>query len=109
MDDAAAPRPPREELRRLGVALEARVEAVVAEYTRLGGPDDGGLDEIIRRRFLDFVRASTAGFAHWVAGQGEDRARAAGVESTGAFGQLAAQRAASLKELVKSSLRWRDA
>jgi diguanylate cyclase (GGDEF)-like protein len=101
------PRPWADDLRRLGAALGARVDVVLAEH---GERDtEHPVDPVVQQRFIDLERAATVAFAQWLAGEGEERARQIGIESSTAFGQLTAQREASLKELTKGCLRWRDA
>jgi diguanylate cyclase (GGDEF)-like protein len=96
-------------LRRLGEELHASTEEVVAgtlKRTRAAGPP---LDPLVEDSFVKVGRVSTIAVARWMAGEGADVAREVGQDSWRIFGQLAAQRVASLNEVTKRCLRWRDA
>ena len=97
------------ELLRLGQALHARTEDVVAGM--LGRSERSGviLDEVVEDSFARVGAVSTIAVARWMAGEGAHAAREVGQESWSIFGQLAAQRAAPLNEVTKRCLRWRDA
>jgi diguanylate cyclase (GGDEF)-like protein len=97
------------DLLRLGRALHARTEDVVAGM--LGRSQRSGvvLDEVVEESFARVGAVSTIAVARWMAGEGAEAAREVGQESWSIFGQLAAQRAAPLNEVTKRCLRWRDA
>jgi diguanylate cyclase (GGDEF)-like protein len=97
------------DLIRLGEALNARTEDVVAGM--IGRSTDSGpvLDEVVEDSFARVGAVSTIAVARWMAGEGAEAAREVGQESWSIFGQLAAQRAAPLNEVTKRCLRWRDA
>ncbi len=97
------------ELLRLGQALHARTEDVVAGM--LGRSERSGviLDKVVEDSFARVGAVSTIAVARWMAGEGAQAAREVGQESWSIFGQLAAQRAAPLNEVTKRCLRWRDA
>jgi diguanylate cyclase (GGDEF)-like protein len=97
------------DLQRLGQALHARTEDVVAGM--LGRSQRSGvvLDEVVEESFARVGQVSTIAVARWMEGEGAEAAREVGQESWSIFGQLAAQRAAPLNEVTKRCLRWRDA
>ncbi len=99
----------REQLRRLGEALKAGTEEVVAEMLRRSAGSGTALDALVEDSFARVGAVSTTAVARWMAGEGEEVAREVGRESWRIFGQLAAQRAAPLNEVTKRCLRWRDA
>jgi diguanylate cyclase (GGDEF)-like protein len=98
-----------EELRRLGEALSARTEEVVAGMLRRSADSGQALDAVVEDSFVRVGTVSTIAVARWMAGEGPGVARDVGQESWRIFGQLAAQRAAPLNEVTKRCLRWRDA
>jgi diguanylate cyclase (GGDEF)-like protein len=107
---ALAPVEPFEEdLRRLGEALNARAEDVLAGTVARTRAAKHVLDAAVEESFERVGMASTAAVASWMAGQGLEAAREVGMESWRIFGQLAADRVAPLNEVLKRCLRWRDA
>jgi diguanylate cyclase (GGDEF)-like protein len=100
---------PSEDLRRLGDALNARAEDVVAGTVARTQASKHGLDAAVEESFERVGRASTAAVASWMSGQGLEAAREVGMETWHIFGQLAADRVAPLNEVLKRCLRWRDA
>jgi diguanylate cyclase (GGDEF)-like protein len=97
------------DLRRLGEALHERTGAVVAGLAQRSRESSQHLDSLVEDSFAKVGQVSTIAVAHWMAGEGADVAREVGRDSWRIFGQLAAQRAASLNEVTKRCLRWRDA
>jgi diguanylate cyclase (GGDEF)-like protein len=97
------------DLRRLGDALSARTDDVVAGMLRRSEGSGQVLDAVVEDSFTRVGAVSTIAVARWMAGEGADVARDVGQESWRIFGQLAAQRAAPLNEVTKRCLRWRDA
>jgi diguanylate cyclase (GGDEF)-like protein len=98
-----------EHLRRLGEQLNSRTDDVVAGMIERSKASDQILDVLVEDSFAKVGSVSTIAVARWMAGEGTDVAREVGQESWRIFGQLAAQRAASLNEVTKRCLRWRDA
>ena len=94
---------------RLGNALARRVEDVVSRLRELTSAAEVHLDSQIEAHFEDAARTSTVAVAGWIGGDSPESARDAGWDATRIFGMLAAQRAASLNEIMKRCLRWRDA
>jgi diguanylate cyclase (GGDEF)-like protein len=97
-----------EHLRRLGEMLNSRTDDVVAGMTERSTASGQLLDVLVEDSFAKVGSVSTIAVARWMAGEGTDVAREVGQESWRIFGQLAAQRAASLNEVTKRCLRWRD-
>ena len=98
-----------EDLCRLGEALKARTEDVVAGMVSRTRESDQVLDELVEDSFERVGTVSTVAVARWMAGESPEVAREVGQESWRIFGQLAAQRAAPLNEVIKRCLRWCDA
>jgi diguanylate cyclase (GGDEF)-like protein len=97
-----------DDLRRLGEELHARTEEVVAGLSSRSKESGQVLDALVEDSFAKVGSVSTIAVARWMAGEGADVAREVGQDSWRIFGQLAAQRAASLNEVTKRCLRWRD-
>ena len=98
-----------EQLRRLGEALSARTDDVVAGIRRRSENSGPTLDDAVEDSFVRVGTVSTLAVARWMAGEGAAVAREVGQESWRIFGHLAAQREAPLNEVTKRCLRWRDA
>ncbi len=98
-----------DDLRRLGQRLDARTEDVVSAMMLRSRESGHQLDAVVEERFARVGTVSTVAVARWMAGEGEEVARAVGQESWQIFGQLASQRAAPLNEVTKRCLRWCDA
>jgi diguanylate cyclase (GGDEF)-like protein len=91
----------------LGEALKARAGDVLAmTAARSRGDDD--VDAMILDRFERINRSSTLAVARWIAGEGVEVAIEAGAETWTIYGELAAHRAASLNQLTKRCIWWRD-
>ncbi|HSZ68872.1 MAG TPA: EAL domain-containing protein [Solirubrobacteraceae bacterium] len=101
--------PLEHDLRRLGEALKAGTDDVVARMLRRSADSGHVLDSLVEDSFARVGSVSTIAVARWMAGDGAEVAREVGRESWRIFGQLAAQRAAPLNEVTKRCLRWRDA
>jgi diguanylate cyclase (GGDEF)-like protein len=97
-----------EELRALGEALIAQaddvLELTLARTTQSGEP----IDALVQESFARISRSSTVAVARWMVGEGLNVAREAGTETWLIFGELAAHRAASLDEVIRRCLWWRD-
>ena len=98
----------REDVQPLGEALKARAADVLdltAARTRGRGED---VDAVVLDRFQRINRSSTMAVARWIAGEGAEVAIEAGKETWVIYGELAAHRAASLNQLTKRCVWWRD-
>jgi diguanylate cyclase (GGDEF)-like protein len=100
---------PAEDLSRLGEALKGRTEEVL-ELTVARVLESGPVleDDVVRESFERLSLSSTIAVARWLAGEGMLAAREAGRDTWEIFGELAAHRAASLKDVSKRCLFWRD-
>ena len=97
------------DLARVGEALKLRGEEVLAvTLTRTMGSGQI-IDTVVQNSFERISRSSTIAVARWISGEGLIVAREAGRETWEIFGELAAHRAASLNEVTKCCLFWRDA
>ncbi|MHB8491736.1 MAG: putative bifunctional diguanylate cyclase/phosphodiesterase [Solirubrobacteraceae bacterium] len=109
----ASPAPPaplselRKDVHPLGEALKSRT-AEVLELTYARTPR-ASVDATVHQSFERFSEGSTIALARWLAGEGPEVAREAGKETWLFYGQLAAHRGASLKEVTMRCLCWRDA
>ena len=104
-----APKPVEQDIRRLGEALRARTDDVVAGMILRTGQSGVVLENMVEDSFARVGAVSTVAVARWMAGEGVEVAREVGQESWHIFGQLAMQRAAPLNEVTKRCLRWYDA
>jgi diguanylate cyclase (GGDEF)-like protein len=115
-DQILIPSPPRvptepsaADLHSLGEALKGSVGAVLElTVARTAGPDHA-VDALVQESFERICRSSTIAVARWIAGEGMRAAIKDGRETWEIFGELAAHRAASLNEVVRRSLLWRNA
>ena len=98
-----------DQLHRLGHAVSARTDDVVAAMLRRTSESGCRLDASVEERFARVGHVSTVAVARWMSGEGAEVAREVGQEAWQIFGQLASQRAAPLNEVTKRCLRWCDA
>jgi diguanylate cyclase (GGDEF)-like protein len=98
----------REDLRRLGEELKARVEDVLKlTVTQTSGPEHD-VDSVVQDSFERISRSSTMAVARWIAGESMEVAIEAGRETWEIFGELAVHRAASLNEVTWRCFWWRN-
>jgi diguanylate cyclase (GGDEF)-like protein len=102
-------RQPDQEIRRLGEALSARTDDVMAAVARLNKDSGHDLEESDRENFARIGRMATVSVAQWMSGADPKTGLQAGREAWGVFGHVAALGAAPLNEVTKRCLRWRDA
>jgi diguanylate cyclase (GGDEF)-like protein len=101
---------PDRDVQRLGEALGARIEDVVARAAERGREHGSDLFvPAIVESFERIGRSSTTAVAKWMAGGKPEAGLKTGREAWHTYGQLAAQNAAPLNEVTKRCLRWRDA
>jgi diguanylate cyclase (GGDEF)-like protein len=93
----------------LGELVVSRAEEVL-ERT-LARADSVGVvvEPLVQQSFERISRSSTLAVGRWMAGEGAEVAREAGQEMWLIFGELAAQRASSLDDVIRRCLWWRDA
>ncbi|HEY4451315.1 MAG TPA: EAL domain-containing protein [Solirubrobacteraceae bacterium] len=99
---------PTGELLRLGKALRGRGEEVLARTLPRTETSGHTVDPLVQESFERLSRSSTVAVARWMSGEGLHAAREAGEETWLIFGELAAHRAASLDEVTRRCLFWRD-
>jgi diguanylate cyclase (GGDEF)-like protein len=100
--------PIEHEVRRLGEALRGRWEEVLLRTAQRAPDAEASLNPLLRASFERISTASTKAVAHWMAGGRPEEGRETSREAFETYGQLAAQRVASLNEVAKRTLRWRD-
>ncbi len=99
---------PPEGVDRLGEALKARAADVLSRTvanTAVGGEV---VDQPVQERFERICTNSTVAVSRWIAGEGLEVTNDAARETSRIFGELAAHRAASLNEVTRRSLWWRN-
>jgi diguanylate cyclase (GGDEF)-like protein len=95
------------DLARLGEELKTRADDVLSlTLTRVGSGE--AVDSVVQGSFERISKSSTIAVARWMAGESLDAVREAGQETWHIFGELAAHRAASLNEVTRRCLFWRD-
>jgi diguanylate cyclase (GGDEF)-like protein len=97
-----------EDLHRLGETLKARAEEVLAQTVARTNGSGQVVDALVQDSFERISTSSTIAVSRWMTGEGLQVAREAGRETWEIFGELAAQRAASLNEVTRRCLCWRD-
>jgi diguanylate cyclase (GGDEF)-like protein len=109
--DAQAPpqaEPCPEELRALGEAVRARADDVLRETVTKTARSGEVVDAPVQQSFERICSNSTIAVARWIAGDGLEVTLDASRETSTIFGELAAHRAASLHEVTRRSLWWRN-
>jgi diguanylate cyclase (GGDEF)-like protein len=108
-DAGAAPAPEGpQDLHRLGRAVQARTDDVLSLTIERTIGSGEIVDALVQESFERICTLSTDAVARWIAGEGLEVTNEAGRETWYIFGQLAAHRGASLKEVVRRCLSWRD-
>jgi diguanylate cyclase (GGDEF)-like protein len=102
------PEQPGEDLRRLGEALKARSAEVLSETIARTSDSGEVVDAPVQDRFERICVSSTDAVARWIAGEGLEVTNDAARETSTIFGELAARRLASLNEVTRRSLWWRN-
>jgi diguanylate cyclase (GGDEF)-like protein len=100
--------PLERDVRRLGEALGDRCDEVLARTIARSPEEADVLDPVLRQSFERISAASTRAVARWLAGGSPEEGRETSRNAFETYGQLAAQRVASLHEVAKRTLRWRD-
>jgi diguanylate cyclase (GGDEF)-like protein len=96
------------DIERLGRALQARAEDVLSLTVKRTIGSGQEVDALIQDSFERICQISTIAVARWMAGDGLEVTRPAARETGYIFGQLAAHRAASLQEVTRRCLLWRN-
>jgi diguanylate cyclase (GGDEF)-like protein len=97
-----------DDVHRLGAALLARADEVLAETVAKTGDSGEVVDAPVQKHFEQICVSSTAAVARWIAGEDIQVTNEAARETSQIFGELAARRAASLNEVTRRSLWWRN-
>ena len=87
----------------------ARTADVVAGLRKRTMQSRKVLAPAVEEIFVEAAHTATEAVARWVSGESEEIARQTGTVAVERFAELAAQRTASLKEVTKRCLWWRDA
>jgi diguanylate cyclase (GGDEF)-like protein len=110
----APPAPPdplsdlRDDARPLGEALKSRAPQVLELTLARAHGRESDIDPLVQERFRQINRNSTLAVGRWIAGEGPEAAIESGKETWFIYGELAARRAASLKQLTRRCIWWRD-
>ena len=96
------------DLHRLGATLRTRTGEILAVTVDRTVGSGQVVDALVQDSFERICKIATVAVARWMAGEGLDVTREAGKETWYIFGQLAAHRGASLKEVARRCLIWRD-
>jgi diguanylate cyclase (GGDEF)-like protein len=97
-----------EDVARLGEALKARAGHVLEETVARTIGSGEVVDALVQERFERICAGSTLAVARWIAGEGLEVTTDSARETSQIFGELAARRAASLNEVTRRSLWWRN-
>jgi diguanylate cyclase (GGDEF)-like protein len=100
--------PPAADVRRLGEALKARAGEVLEQTIAQTAESGEVVESLVQDRFERICTGSTVAVARWIAGDGLEVTNDAARETSQIFGELAARRAASLTEVTRRSLCWRN-
>ena len=92
----------------LGETLRARSDQVLAETVKHTAGSGESVDAMVQDSFERICRSSTVAVARWIAGEGLEVTNDAARETSQIFGELAAHRAASLDEVTRRTLWWRN-
>ena len=109
-----APAPPApleqsvEGLSALGEVLKDQTDELVAETVARTMGSGEVVDALVQESLERICASTTTSVSRWIAGEGLEVAREAGREAWQIFGELAAHRAASLNEVIRRMLIWRD-
>ena len=104
----APPSGPADDLGPLGDALKARADDVLKETVARTIGSGEIVDALVQDSFERICTSSTIAVARWIAGESLEVAQETGREAWQIFGELAAHRAASLNEVTRRCLCWRD-
>jgi diguanylate cyclase (GGDEF)-like protein len=97
-----------QDLRRLGDALRSRSVEVVNETVAQTCQSGQIVAAAVQQSFEEICRDSTVAVARWIAGDGIEVTLDSSRATSKIFGELAAHRAATLHEVTRRSLWWRN-
>jgi diguanylate cyclase (GGDEF)-like protein len=95
-------------LRRLGQAVVARAGDVLTGTVEQTSDTGQVVEAPVQASFERICTNSTIAVARWIAGDGLEVTRDSAIETSKIFGELAAHRAASLHEVTRRSMWWRN-
>jgi len=95
-------------LQALGRSLLEREQEILAETVRRTAESGEAVEPLVQRSFEQICVSSTVAVARWIAGEDIAVTNDAARETSRIFGELAAHRAASLNEVTRRSLWWRN-
>ena len=95
-------------LRRLGEAVLARADEVLAETVARTEGSGEPVEPPVQRSFEQICTNSTVAVSRWIAGDGLEVTNDSARETSHIFGELAARRAASLQEVTRRMFWWRN-
>ncbi len=113
--ERSAPTPPdpiselTDDLRPLGEALKVRTGDVLERTAARAHGRELDVDPSVQEQFAKINTSSTIAIARWFSGEGPEGAIESGTQTWTIYGELAARRTASLKQLTKRHIWWRDA
>ena len=96
------------EIRKLGETVAARRDDVLAETVKQTKSSGEIVEAHVQGSFERICFNSTTAVARWIAGEGVEVTNDSARESSQIFGELAAHRAASLHEVTRRSMWWRN-
>jgi diguanylate cyclase (GGDEF)-like protein len=96
------------EIRKLGETVVARCDDVLAETVKQTRSSGEIIEAHVQGSFERICVNSTTAVARWIAGEGVEVTNDSARESSQIFGELAAHRAASLHEVTRRSMWWRN-
>src|SRR3954469_2367583 len=94
--------------RKLGEAVVCRCEHVLTETVKQTARSGQAVEAHVQGSFERICVNSTVAVARWIAGDGLEVTRDSARETSHIFGELAAHRAASLHEVTRRSMWWRN-
>jgi diguanylate cyclase (GGDEF)-like protein len=110
VSDVSAPSTSGEDaLAALGGLVVSRAEEVLERTLARADTVGVVVEPLVQQSFERISRSSTLAVGRWMAGEGAEVARGAGQEMWLIFGELAAQRASTLDDVIRRCLWWRDA
>jgi diguanylate cyclase (GGDEF)-like protein len=95
-------------LHALGRELHARAEEVLRETIAKTADSGEAVEAHVQEKFERICTNSTLAVSRWIAGEGIEVTNSSARETSQIFGELAAHRAASLGEVVRRTLWWRN-
>ncbi len=97
-----------QELHALGEALRASAEEVISRTVACTIESGEVVDAPVQERFERICQGSTVAVARWIAGEDIAVTNEAARETSTIFGEFAVHRAASLNEVTRRTLWWRN-